>query len=84
MVLPLNANAQSALASGGQLKLVGNQLSSECGNPIQLRGMSTHGFHWFLDCYNESSIETMRDDWGIDIFRIASYVEGGDVKGLRR
>lgn len=71
----INVNAQSALASGGQLKLVGNQLSSECGNPIQLRGMSTHGFHWFLDCYNESSIETMRDDWGIDILRIASYVE---------
>lgn len=26
----INVNAQSALASGGQLKLVGNQLSSEC------------------------------------------------------
>jgi aryl-phospho-beta-D-glucosidase BglC (GH1 family) len=70
--------AGSPVAVNGKLKLVGNQLSNECGNAVQLRGMSTHGPQWFPGCYTTSSLDALVKDWGIDIFRIAMYVrEGG-------
>lgn len=68
------------LSINGQLKLVGNQLSNECGNPIQLRGMSSHGLQWYYDCITSGSVSTLANGWGIDIIRAAMYVqEGGYV-----
>lgn len=70
----------SPVAINGKLKIVGNKLSNECGNPVQLRGMSSHGVQWFGDCYSTSSLDALVNDWKIDIFRIAMYVqEGGYV-----
>lgn len=72
--------AGSPVAINGKLKLVGNQLSNECGNPVQLRGMSTHGIQWFQNCYTNGALNALTNDWGIDILRVAMYVqEGGYV-----
>jgi hypothetical protein len=73
----LNTNAQNPVARYGKLKLVGLQLSSECGNPVQLRGISTHGPQWFENCYNANSVASIAKDWKSDIYRIAMYVEEG-------
>lgn len=72
--------AGSPVAINGKLKVIGTQMTNECGNPVQLRGMSTHGIHWFTNCYNTSSLDVLVKDWGIDLYRIAMYVqEGGYV-----
>lgn len=76
----INVNAQnypanSPVAMNGKLKVSGTQLVNECGNAVQLRGMSTHGPQWFRNCYSESSLNTLVKDWGISIFRLAMYVE---------
>ena len=70
-----NYPANSPVALNGKLKVSGTQLVNECGNPIQLRGMSTHGPQWFRNCYSESSLDALVKDWGISVFRIAMYVE---------
>lgn len=79
--------AQTPLAANGRLKVVGRQLSNEAGNPIQLRGMSSHGLHWFDQCYTQASVQALARDWGVDLFRAAMYVdEGGylnNQSGLR-
>ncbi len=68
---------QTPVSMNGKLKLVGNQLSSECGNPVQLRGLSSHGLQWYGDCLN-GSFSTMQSDWKADIVRLVMYVnEGG-------
>lgn len=81
MLLSFSAYAQfpsgSPVAVNGKLSVAGGQLVNECGNPVQLRGMSTHGVQWFQNCYNDASLDAMVNDWGIDIFRIAMYVEDG-------
>ncbi|MBR5696233.1 MAG: cellulase family glycosylhydrolase [Paludibacteraceae bacterium] len=60
----------------GRLKLVGNQLCSQSGEPIQLRGWSTHG-SWFMECYNDKGdFEKMKNE-GANIARIAQYVTEG-------
>lgn len=70
-----NYPANSPVALNGKLKISGTQLVNECGNPIQLRGMSTHGPQWFRNCYSEESLDVLVKDWGITIFRLAMYVE---------
>ena len=54
---------------------------NECGKPVQLRGMSTHGPQWFGNCICSESLDVLVNDWGISLFRLAMYVEeGGYVK----
>ncbi len=79
--------AQTPLAANGKLQLINRQLCNESGTPIQLRGMSSHGLHWFPQCFTQSSVNALANDWGADVFRAAMYVdEGGylnDKAGLR-
>ena len=60
----------SPVAENGKLSVVGNKLVNQCGNPVQLKGMGSHGLMWFPKCYNESSIKALVDDWGMDVFEI--------------
>lgn len=68
------------VAEWGQLKLVGNQLCSENGQPVQLRGWSTHGKQWHGSCFDgREDFEGMKK-LGANIARIAMYInEGGWV-----
>jgi hypothetical protein len=74
-----NYPENSLVATHGKLQVAGSQLVNKDGKPVQLRGMSSHGIHWFENCYTEQSLKTLVEDWGIDVFRIASYV--GDSGG---
>lgn len=66
------------IAEYGRLKLVGNQLSSSDGKPVQLRGWSSFGWmNQWGDCHSEGAIQQMKT-WGASIYRGAMYVnEGG-------
>ena len=57
----------------GKLSVQGTQMVNECGKPVQLRGMSSHGLAWFPKCYTEESLTALVNDWHIDIFRLAIY-----------
>lgn len=62
----------------GQLKIVGTDLCNESGQPVQLRGMSSHGLQWYGKFANEDVIKWLRDDWNCQIWRAAMYLsEGG-------
>ena len=73
--------AQTPLQMNGKLKLVGKQLSNECGDPVQLRGMSSHGLQWHLNCMTASSVKSLATDWKADVIRLAMYVEEGGYVG---
>lgn len=70
-----NYPAGSPVAVNGKLKVSGTQLVNACGDPVQLRGMSTHGPQWFGNCISKSAVETLKNDWGITVFRWAMYVQ---------
>lgn len=63
--------AQSA-SYGEKLTVVGNQLCTASGTPIQLRGVSTHGLSWFPEYVNEQMFEELKD-WGANTVRLAMY-----------
>ncbi len=59
----------------GRLKLVGNQLSNQCGTAVQLRGMSSHAMEVYSNCLTEQAIKSLAQDWGSDLIRLAVYTE---------
>lgn len=69
---------QTPASINGKLKLVGTQLSSECGSPVQLRGVSSHGPQWFGSCVSKrTALNALKNEWNADIVRLAMYVEEG-------
>ncbi len=62
------------IAEWGRLKLVGNQLSSESGQPIQLKGWSTFSINYdeVVNCLTQDGFKAMKT-WGANIVRLACY-----------
>ena len=60
-----------------RLSVKGTQLCNEQGNPIMLRGISSHGIAWYPEYANYRSLKTLRDH-GANVFRVAMYVEQND------
>ncbi|MBN1648197.1 MAG: glycoside hydrolase family 5 protein [Spirochaetales bacterium] len=58
----------------GQLQVKDGKLTDGEGNPVQLRGISTHGLQWFYQLINEKTFDAIKYDWQADIIRLAVYV----------
>ncbi len=92
--VPKGGNEASDLAcpsKNGALQVIGTQLSDESGNPVQLRGISTHGIAWFPDYVNQDLFTEMRQNWNVNIVRLAMYTDeyagycsGGDKEKLKK
>ena len=72
----------------GALSVEGTTLVDEKGNIVALRGVSTHGLQWFPEYANKDAYEQMRDEWGVNVIRLAMYTgESGycdrDAKGKK-
>lgn len=74
---------RSGTAQHGQLQVIGSQLCDSEGNPVQLRGMSSHGLQWFGQFMNKESIKWLKDDWKIDVIRAAMYTAAGGYISYR-
>ena len=63
----------------GALKVVGAQLTDAAGEPVQLRGVSTHGLAWHPQYVNQEFFTELREVWGANVVRLATYSaeEGG-------
>ncbi|WP_194201942.1 cellulase family glycosylhydrolase [Glycomyces albidus] len=61
----------------GQLSVCGANMCNEDGQAIQLRGISSMWLHWQTQPYAQSlsALEWMRDNWNIEVFRVAMGVE---------
>jgi endoglucanase len=74
----------------GALQVIGTQLCDENGNPVQLRGLSTHGIAWYPDYINEELFRQFHDEWNVNVIRLAMYTQeyggycaGGDQEQLK-
>lgn len=65
--------AEAAPSTAGKLAVEGAQLVSESGQPVQLRGVSTHGLAWFPQYVNQQFFDELRQDWGANVVRLAMY-----------
>ena len=59
----------------GNLKIVGTNVENQFGEVIQLRGVSSHGIQWnYYQCITDESLEHLRDNWKMNVFRVAMYI----------
>lgn len=59
------------------LSVKGTQLCDEKGQPVLLRGISSHGIAWYPEYTNYRALKTLKDHKA-NVFRIAMYVEQND------
>jgi glucose/arabinose dehydrogenase/aryl-phospho-beta-D-glucosidase BglC (GH1 family) len=85
---PLSVTTSSSggttpVAINGQLHVCGTKLCNQFNNPIQLRGMSTHGLQWYGrgtgsdNCVPDVALDALANDWKADILRISMYIQEG-------
>lgn len=72
------------------LKVNGTTLEDAEGNPVLLRGISTHGLAWFPEYVNEATFAELREGFGANLVRLAMYTaenggycEDGDPTALK-
>ena len=77
-------------AVSGRLQVIGSKLCDSQGDPVQLRGISTHGLAWYPDYVNRDCFNQLRQQWQANAVRLAMYTgeyggycSGGDQEGLK-
>lgn len=68
-----SADSLATPATCGALHVEGTQLTDENGNPVQLKGISTHGIAWFPGYVNAECFKQLRDEWNVNVIRLAMY-----------
>ncbi|MCI9156282.1 MAG: cellulase family glycosylhydrolase [Lawsonibacter sp.] len=69
---PPAAAAQGGVSEHGWLQVIGTQLCGEDGQPVVLRGMSSHGIQWYGQYASPQSIQNTAQ-YGANLFRVAMY-----------
>lgn len=69
-------NGTTPVKRNGRLEVRGLSIVNEYGEPVILRGISTHGLHWegMASFVSKKGFQTLRDDWGVDLIRLVCYV----------
>lgn len=69
--------ASGGVSQNGWLQVKGTQLCGETGEPVVLRGMSSHGLQWFGEFAGARAVQNTAAA-GANVFRAAMYTgEGG-------
>lgn len=80
---PTETTAPSFIKGGvkqnGKLSVIGTQLCNQNGEPIVLRGMSSHGIQWYQNYTSYAAVRNTANR-GANVFRVAMYTaEGGYI-----
>ena len=70
---------ESGAKEPGALSVEGTQLVDEEGNPVQLKGISTHGLAWYPQYVSEACFRQIKEEWGMDVVRLAMYTAESGV-----
>lgn len=72
------------------LHVTGSRLTDSNGDPVQLKGISTHGLAWFPDYVNKDCFLQLKNEWNANVIRLAMYTAeyggyctGGDQAQLK-
>ncbi len=74
--IPTESEEISSIASpsiNGALHVNGSELLDEQNQPVQLKGVSTHGIAWFPQYINREAFFSLRNDWNVNVVRLAMY-----------
>lgn len=72
-LISVSAATKTPLQRYGRLKVSGPHLVDSKGKTVQLKGVSTHGLAWYPQYVNKKAFQTLRDEWGVEVIRLAMY-----------
>ena len=67
-----------SVSYNGFLTTSGAEIQNRHSKTVQLTGISTHGIQWYGDLYDRDTITHLKDEFGINVFRVAMYVNPDD------
>ena len=70
-----DAMKNNLVSYNGWLKIENNTLVNERKEKIRLKGISTHGLQWYSKYANYDMMKSLKEELGINLFRIAMYTE---------
>ncbi len=71
------AAISGGVSENGQLRVEGTRLVNDAGQPVVLRGMSSHGIQWYPQFASSGAMASLTAR-GANLFRVAAYsAEGG-------
>lgn len=73
----MDTKSLTPVATYGKLSFSGVRLLGENGETVQLKGMSLFWSQWQPQYYNKTSINQLKEYWGINVIRAAMAVENG-------
>ncbi|GEM_PF-2415237 len=73
----VGTNKKTAIEMFGHLQVDGNRIIGSNGEPVQLRGLSLFWSQWIGKYYNYDAVKWLRDDWKINVIRVAMAVDHG-------
>ena len=76
-----NVPGEIPFETHGKLSVKGTDIVDMNGDKYQLKGVSANVITWFPDYVNKEAFETLRDDWGANLIRLAMYTDTGDSYG---
>ena len=68
-------NKLSSTQSDKWLHVDGTSIKNNKNEIVTLKGISSHGVQWFSDLITYNNLKTLKDTWGINVFRIAMYTD---------
>lgn len=80
-LLSVDKEGRTVVERLGQLSVEGTKLLDQNGRIIQLRGISSHGLQYHGKYANEGVLRWMRDDWNLQLWRAALYLQEGGYIG---
>ena len=69
----VSSGAGTPFEKYGRLSVRNGRLVGKNGQTVQLKGVSSHGMSWYPQYMNEKAMRTMRDQWGVEVVRLAMY-----------
>lgn len=59
----------------GKLHVNKTYLCDKNNNPVQLKGISSHGLGWYPEYINKKTIKELKEKWNMNVIRLAMYTE---------
>lgn len=73
--IPLLQEQLPYVSYNGYLKVFQDKLLNQYNQQVQLKGISTHGLQWYGNLMNYDNMKYLKDNWNINVIRIAMYTE---------
>lgn len=66
---------KNLVSGNGNLYVEGTNIYNKYDEKFRLKGLSSHGLQWYSDLLTYDNLKYLRDNWEINVFRLAMYTE---------